>query len=70
MDISGTIRLVSDSLIAASLVALPHGGQRSARRNAWTAIVADTSQARARQEAKAALDHAVAQADRAVAVVR
>ena len=38
-----------------ALSLLPHGGQRSARRNAWAAMSADAVQARARREAEAAI---------------
>ena len=40
------------------LQTLPHGGQRGARRNAWAAMSADASLARARREAATALDAA------------
>jgi hypothetical protein len=43
--------LVQDLL----LVALPAGGQKAARRNAWSAMSADASRARGRREAEAAL---------------
>lgn len=39
----------------AVLTALPHGGQRVARRNAWASMSADAAMARARREAEAAL---------------
>ncbi len=41
------------------LATLPHGGQRAARRNAWSSMSADATVARARREAEAALTHAV-----------
>ena len=34
---------------------LPHGGQRSARRNAWASMSEDNLRARARREADAAM---------------
>jgi len=34
---------------------LPHGGQRSARRNAWASMSADHVRAKARHEADAAM---------------
>ena len=37
------------------LLALPHGGQQVARRNAWAGMVADTQRSRARREAEAAV---------------
>jgi hypothetical protein len=42
------------------LLAAPHGGQQSARRNAWAAMSADATRARARRDADAAMDRAVA----------
>jgi hypothetical protein len=38
------------------LAVLPHGGQLSARRNAWAGMVDDAQRARARREAETALD--------------
>jgi hypothetical protein len=46
-----------------TLVVLPHGGQRSARRNAWSAMAADASLARGRREAELAVAAASARAD-------
>jgi hypothetical protein len=40
------------------MAALPHGGQRSARRNAWASMSSDAVRARARREADAAMDAA------------
>lgn len=37
------------------LVALPGGGQRTARRNAWAGMVADAARSRAAREAEEAL---------------
>jgi hypothetical protein len=37
------------------LSVLPHGGQRTARRNAWAGMSYDAAQGRARREAAAAL---------------
>jgi hypothetical protein len=42
------------------LTALPHGGQRSARRNAWASMSTDAARARGRREADVAMDRAVA----------
>jgi hypothetical protein len=47
--------LVQDLL----LTALPGGGQRTARRNAWAGMSADAARSRARREAEAALAVAV-----------
>ena len=44
------------------LTALPHGGQRTARRNAWASMSTDATVARARREADLAMDQAHARA--------
>ncbi len=44
------------------LLAFPHGGQRSARRNAWAGMSAQTAHGRARAEAEEALGTSVARA--------
>ena len=44
------------------LTVLPHGGQRSARRNAWASMSADNARAKARREADSAMDRAVVRA--------
>ena len=49
---------------------LPHGGQLTARRNAWAAMAADAARARARAEAAAALAAAVASTQPAAAARR
>ena len=46
--------LTRTALLLLSAVA-PHGGQGTARRNAWAAMAADAARARARREAAAAL---------------
>ena len=50
-----------------ALAALPHGGQRSARRNAWASMSADAARARARRDAEAAVAGAVARSTRQAA---
>jgi hypothetical protein len=50
--------LVQDLL----LIALPSGGQRTARRNAWTGMSADVTRSRAVREAEAAMAAAVLRA--------
>ena len=42
------------------LSVIPHGGQRSARRNAWASMSSDAVRARGRREADAAMDYALA----------
>ena len=37
------------------LTALPHGGQRTARRNAWASMSTDAARARGRREADVAM---------------
>ena len=49
-----------------SLVLLPHGGQRSARRNAWASMSSDAVLARSRREADAAVAAAAARAEQAM----
>ena len=44
------------------LLLLPHGGQSLARRNAWASMAADSTRARARREADAAMSVAVSTA--------
>ena len=44
------------------LTSLPHGGQRTARRNAWASMSADAAMARARRDADLAMDQAHARA--------
>jgi len=46
------------------LTALPGGGQRTARRNAWAGMSADASRSRSRREAETALEVAVRNAQR------
>ena len=44
------------------MAVVPHGGQRSARRNAWASMSSDAVRARARREADLALSRAQARA--------
>jgi hypothetical protein len=55
-----TLRTTTRTLEGLLLLALPHGGQQAARRNAWAGMAADSALARARREADAAMDRAVA----------
>jgi hypothetical protein len=43
-----------------ALMLLPHGGQRSARKNAWASMSEGSARARGRREADAAMARAVA----------
>ena len=45
------------------MAVVPHGGQRSARRNAWASMSSDAARARARREADLAMDRARTRAD-------
>ena len=45
------------------MVLLPHGGQRTARRNAWVGMSVGTARARARREADLAVHRAQLRAD-------
>ena len=51
MTLARTASLTTTVLLAA----LPHGGQRTARRNAWASMSTDATRARGRREADAAL---------------
>ena len=53
-----------------ALLLAPHGGQRTARQNAWRAMVADAAVARARREAVAALAEAGRRHEQGVAQAR
>ena len=64
MSLHATIRRTSLTVEGLVLLALPHGGQQAARRNAWASMAADSARARARREADAAMNRAVAAADR------
>ncbi len=46
--------------LSMALTMLPHGGQRSARKNAWASMSECSARARSRREADAAMDRAVA----------
>jgi hypothetical protein len=52
--------LVQDLILSA----LPAGGQRAARRNAWAAMSAGSARARGRREADAAMAAALLRAER------
>ena len=67
MTVLGTVRRSSRTVEGLVLLALPHGGQQSARRNAWASMAADSARARARREADAALELAVSASNRATA---
>jgi hypothetical protein len=53
-----------------TLTVLPHGGQRSARRNAWASMAADNTRAQSRREADAAMARAVAMSQHPAATAR
>jgi hypothetical protein len=58
----GPVRRTSRTAQQLVLLALPHGGQQLARRNAWASMATDSARARARREADAALSVAVSSA--------
>ena len=62
MTLPGTVRRIPRTIEGLALFALPHGGQQAARRNAWAAMAADSTRARARREADAAMTAAVSTA--------
>lgn len=45
-----------------ALAVAPHGGQGTARRNAWAAMSSDAAQARSRREAEQAVSRAITRA--------
>ena len=53
-----------------SVLVLPHGGQHTARRNAWAGMVSAAARTRDRAEAEAALDAVLHQPVRQVAAGR
>ena len=59
MPFPSITRRTTNQLQSVALTLLPHGGQGTARRNAWAAMSADAVVARSRREADAALDRAV-----------
>ena len=59
-----SLRRTAQSLV---LLLLPHGGQQTARRNAWAGMVADSARARSSREAQAALDRAALRSARTAA---
>ena len=59
-DVVGPVRRAAAGLADLTVTALPHGGQRGARRNAWASMVADSTRARLRDEAQVAVDRSLA----------
>ena len=53
-----------------AITLLPHGGQRSARRNAWASMSSDAVRARSRREADIAMSRAVAMSQQRAASAR
>jgi hypothetical protein len=66
MSLHSTVRRTSRAVEGLVLLALPHGGQQAARRNAWASMASDSARARARREADAAMNRAVDLAGRTV----
>jgi hypothetical protein len=63
MPVLGTVRRTTNTIQGLALLALPHGGQQVARRNAWASMSADSTRARARREAAVAINRAIAAHD-------
>lgn len=59
-----SVRWAAEGLIDLSTAALPHGGQRGSRRNAWAAMVHDSTVARTRDEAQEAVERSVVRSRR------
>ena len=63
-DVNRTVRRSAGRVVSATgamaLGVAPHGGQRTARRNALAAVLATEMEARARREAQAQAEAAVA----------
>ncbi|MDT7539798.1 MAG: hypothetical protein QOI82_3383 [Actinomycetota bacterium] len=57
------VRPVTRTVQSLALFALPHGGQRVARRNAWASMSAEAAWARSRREAELAMQRALAAQD-------
>ncbi|MDT7573469.1 MAG: hypothetical protein QOE05_3643 [Actinomycetota bacterium] len=58
------VRPMARTVQSLALFALPHGGQRVARRNAWASMSAEATWARSRREAELALQRALTASDR------
>jgi hypothetical protein len=53
-----------------ALTLLPHGGQRSARKNAWASMSQDSARARGRRDADDAMARAIAMSQHPAASAR
>jgi hypothetical protein len=53
------VRPVARTVQSLTLFALPHGGQRVARRNAWASMSAESAWARSRRVAELAMQRAL-----------
>ena len=58
-----SVRWAAETVVDLSAAALPHGGQRGSRRNAWAAMVHDAAVARTRDEALEAVERSAVRAD-------
>ena len=56
------VRPMARTVQSLALFALPHGGQRVARRNAWVSMSSETAWAKSRREAELALHRAISAA--------
>ena len=64
LQLLGPVRRAAGGLVDLTVTALPHGGQRGARRNAWGSMVADSTRARLRDEAQVAVERSLARTRR------
>ena len=64
------LSLTAAHLQSLVLTAVPHGGQRLARRNAWSAMSDDAVHARARRDAEQAMTRAATMARHPAASAR
>lgn len=62
MNAPAPLTHAADTLQSLALALLPHGGQRSARRNAWASMSSDAARARSRREAEEVMGLAAARA--------
>jgi hypothetical protein len=67
MSVHASLRRTTRAAQALLLMALPHGGQLAARRNAWAAMSAGSARTRELREADAAMSAAIGRARRRLA---
>lgn len=67
MSVPGPIRSAARTAQGLALMAVPHGGQQIARRNAWASMSENSVRSRARREADVAMSRAIAARKRTAA---